>query len=59
MNIEAIVYTSNTGNTEQYAKMLAARTGLTVYSAKDAETAYMLTRSANTCGGRERVILPS
>ena len=39
MNIEAIVYTSNTGNTEQYAKMLAARTGLPVYSAKDAETA--------------------
>ena len=39
MNIEAIVYTSNTGNTEQYARMLAARTGLPVYSAKDAETA--------------------
>ena len=39
MNIEAIVYTSNTGNTEHYAKMLAARTGLPVYSAKDAETA--------------------
>ena len=27
MNIEAIVYTSNTGNTGQYAQMLAARTG--------------------------------
>ena len=39
MNIEAIVYTSNTGNTGQYAQMLAARTGLSVYSAKDAETA--------------------
>ena len=39
MNIEAIVYTSNTGNTEQYARMLAARTGLPVYSTKDAETA--------------------
>ena len=39
MNIEAIVYTSNTGNTEQYARMLAARTGLPVYSARDAETA--------------------
>ena len=39
MNIEAIVYTSNTGNTRQYAQMLAARTGLPVYSAKDAETA--------------------
>ena len=39
MNIESIVYTSNTGNTGQYAQMLAARTGLPVYSAKDAETA--------------------
>ena len=39
MSIEAIVYTSNTGNTGQYAQMLAARTGLPVYSAKDAETA--------------------
>ena len=39
MSIEAIVYTSNTGNTEQYARMLAARTGLPVYSVKDAETA--------------------
>ena len=39
MNIEAIVYTSTTGNTGQYAQMLAARTGLPVYSAKDAETA--------------------
>lgn len=39
MNIEAIVYTSNTGNTGQYAQMLAARTGLPVYSAKDAEMA--------------------
>ena len=39
MNIEAIVYTSNTGNTGQYAQMLAASTGLPVYSAKDAETA--------------------
>ena len=39
MNIEAIVYTSNTGNTGQYAQMLAARTSLPVYSAKDAETA--------------------
>ena len=39
MNIEAIVYTSNTGTTGQYAQMLAARTGLPVYSAKDAETA--------------------
>lgn len=39
MSIEAIVYTSNTGNTEKYARMVSARTGLPVYSAKDAETA--------------------
>ena len=28
MSIEAIVYTSNTGNTAQYAKLLAARAPL-------------------------------
>lgn len=39
MSIEAIVYTSNTGNTEKYARMVSARTGLPAYSAKDAETA--------------------
>ena len=37
MSIEAIVYTTNTGNTEQYARLLAARTGLPAYSAKDAQ----------------------
>ena len=34
MSIEAIVYTSNTGNTAQYAKLLVARTGLPAYSAQ-------------------------
>lgn len=39
MKIEAIVYTSGTGNTEKYAKMIAERTDLPVYSAKEAEAA--------------------
>ena len=32
MNANAIVYTSNTGYTEQYARLLGKRTGLPVYS---------------------------
>ena len=40
MSIEAIVYTSNTGNTAQYAKLLAARTGLPAYSAQEAQEAW-------------------
>ena len=39
MSMEAIVYTSNTGNTAQYAKLLAARTGLPAYSAQEAQEA--------------------
>ena len=39
MSIEAIVYTSNTGNTAQYAKLLVARTGLPAYSAQEAQEA--------------------
>lgn len=31
----AIVYTSNTGHTEQYAKLLGSRTGLPVYALQD------------------------
>ena len=38
MKIDAIVYTSNTGHTAQYAQMVGVRTGLPVYSAKEAET---------------------
>ncbi len=33
--MEAIVYTSNTGSTEQYARMLGEKTGLPVYSMKE------------------------
>ena len=39
MSMEAIVYTSNTGNTAQYAKLLVARTGLPAYSAQEAQEA--------------------
>ena len=34
--INAIVYTSNTGSAEQYAKLLSGKTGLPVYALKDA-----------------------
>lgn len=35
--INAIVYTTNTGNTERYAKMLGQRLGLPVYALEDAK----------------------
>ncbi len=35
-NISAIVYTSNTGYSEQYAKLLGEKTGLPVYSLRGA-----------------------
>ena len=37
--IQAIVYTSNTGSTEQYAKLLGQETGLPVYSMDEAKRA--------------------
>lgn len=39
MKINAIIYTSNTGYTKQYAALLGEKTGLAVYSLKDAKTA--------------------
>ena len=36
MRISAIVYTSNTGHTERYAKLLADKIGLPAYSLKEA-----------------------
>ncbi len=36
MSIKAIVYTSNTGHTEQYARLLGKKTSLPVYSLQDA-----------------------
>ena len=37
MNIRAVVYTSNTGYTRQYAQLFADKTGLPVYSLSEAE----------------------
>ena len=36
MNTNAIVYTSNTGYTAQYAKLLGKKTGLPLYSLAEA-----------------------
>ena len=37
--MNAIIYTTNTGSTEHYAKLLAQKTGLPVYSLADAKDA--------------------
>ena len=39
MKTEAVVYTSNTGYTRQYAQLLGERTGLPVYSLEEAQRA--------------------
>lgn len=39
MDIQAIVYTSNTGHTARYAELLGKKTGLPVYAAPEAERA--------------------
>lgn len=39
MNAKAIVYTSNTGYTAEYARLLGEKTGLPVYSYAEAKTA--------------------
>ena len=36
--MEAIIYTTNTGSTSQYAKMLAEQTGLPVFSMEEAKS---------------------
>lgn len=35
--MNAIIYTTNTGSTERYAKLLAQKTGLPVYSLAEAK----------------------
>ena len=35
--MNAIIYTTNTGSTESYAKLLAQKTGLPVYSLAEAK----------------------
>ena len=37
MNANSIVYTSNTGYTAEYARLLGEKTGLPVYSLSEAE----------------------
>ena len=37
IHMKAIVYTTNTGSTEHYAKLLAQKTGLPVYSLTEAK----------------------
>ena len=37
MNANSIVYTSNTGYTAEYARLLGEKTGLPVYSLAEAE----------------------
>ena len=39
--MKAILYTSNTGSTERYARLLAERTGLPVYSLTEAKDAIL------------------
>ena len=39
--MNAIIYTTNTGSTEQYAKLLAQETGLPAYSLADAKDAVL------------------
>lgn len=36
--MEAVIYTTNTGSAEQYAKMLAEQTGLSVFSMEEAKS---------------------
>ena len=36
--MEAIIYTTNTGSAEQYAKMLAEQTGLPAFSMEEAKS---------------------
>ncbi|MBQ8623111.1 MAG: hypothetical protein IJ424_01875 [Oscillospiraceae bacterium] len=45
MKIDAIVYTSNTGYTKQYAKMISEKTGIRLYNLLDAKK--ILPKGAN------------
>ncbi len=43
--MNAIVFTSNTGHTAKYAKILGEKTGLPVYSLKEAQKSLALLRN--------------
>ena len=58
--MNAIIYTTNTGSTEHYAKLLAQKTGLPVYSLAEAKKwvfagAEVIKRTA--CGKSRRSLL--
>ena len=61
--MKAIVYTSNTGFTEKYARMLSEKTGLAAYALKDAaklerggEVIYLGWISANRINGLKKAM---
>ena len=49
--MKAIIYTSATGHTERYAKMLSEKTGIPAYPAKEAKSA--LPRGSEIYDSRE------
>ena len=61
--MKAIIYTSNTGGTERYARLLAEQTGLPAYSLTEAKEAVpagavraMGPRRSATVSGRSAVL---
>lgn len=53
--INAIVYTSNTGYTAQYARLLGEKTGMPVYSLDEAEKCLLrAVRSSISAGSWQR-----
>ena len=61
--MKAIIYTSNTGSTERYARLLAEQTGLPAYSLTEAKEAVpagavraMGPRRSATVSGRSAVL---
>ena len=53
--INAIVYTSNTGYTAQYARLLDEKTGMPVYSLDEAEKSLLrAVRSSISAGSWQR-----
>lgn len=58
--MDAIIYTTNTGSTGQYAKLLAQETGLPAYSLVEAKNGSLLVRRLSILAGswpvRSRVV---
>lgn len=49
--MDAIIYTTNTGSTGQYAKLLAQETGLPAYSLAEAKNGSLLVRRLSILAG--------